>query len=167
LHLTRDEFRKLRERHKFDWIPIAPDELKSVPAKGSSRVNRALHYVQNAMSTHPCIDKIVSYCSALEALFATSHSELTHLLAERTALVGANSGDERIATYRHVRDAYKVRSTYTHGGVIKEIDTTEMSVRLDGIVRRCLVRVGNDGELATALKSDTTLDNWFLTQLFS
>jgi hypothetical protein len=122
------------------------------------------------MFSNACIDKIIYYCSALEALFATSHSELVHLLSERTAVTVSDISDERHSTYQDVRTCYKLRSAYTHGAVLrqKEIElTASMSVKLDGIVRKCMNRILNDEDIRGAMGSDDNLDAWFLKQLFS
>lgn len=122
------------------------------------------------MFSQVCIDKLVHYCSALEALFATARSELVHLLAERTAVISSNDADERLLIYQHVRDAYKLRSAYTHGEVIsrkKEDAIADMSRNMDAIVRTCMNRILKDGDLYKALLSDADLDEWCLKALFS
>jgi hypothetical protein len=170
IELTRIGFRDLRKHHLDDWRPIRPGELIATPTKErSTRLFRALHYVFNAMCSQECIDKIVNYCSALEALFATSHSELVHLLSERTAIAVSRNAEERHAAYHHVRDCYRLRSAYTHGSVLRQKDLDPlpiMSVKLDELVRKCTNRA-MDGELAEAISSDKTLDEWFLKGLFA
>jgi alcohol dehydrogenase class IV len=122
------------------------------------------------MTSSTCIDKLTSYCSALEALFSTQHGELTHLLAERAAIVISEHLDDRIAAYLGVREGYKLRSAYTHGSTYREKDvelTIKMSTKLDSIVRQCLANYFANNALATAMQSDKELDQWFLTKLFS
>jgi hypothetical protein len=171
LLISRDKLRELRNSHKRNWTDIDLDRLEAVPTKErSTRVSRAFHYVTNAMFSQLCIDKLVHYCSALEALFATGRGELVHLLAERTAVVSSNDADQRHLNYQQVRDAYKLRSAYTHGEVIsrKKADAVaDMSKALDAIVRTCINRILSDRDLYDAMLSDADLDAWCLKALFS
>jgi hypothetical protein len=54
--------------------------------KSYSRISRATRFIGSArLDRHPAI-KVAHYCSALESLFSTDSSELTHKLSERVAL---------------------------------------------------------------------------------
>lgn len=170
IQLSREEFRKFRGTSREEWKPVPFGSLRWIPSRDQARVSRAFHYVSCARLNSICMDKLINYCSALEALFATANSELVHLLAERTAVVVADSLDERLAVYQHVRKCYKYRSAYSHGSSLKQSDINELPalcLELDRMVRRCINRIFEDEEFAIATDKNEQLDGWFLKKLFS
>src|SRR5262249_11651354 len=69
----------------------------------SNRISRALDYVARAqMSVNPA-EKVAFYCTALESLFSTSTSELTHQIAERVAVVTSQNAASRSDQYWFVK----------------------------------------------------------------
>ncbi len=171
LNLSRHEFRQLR-KSTFNWTidPTTSDDIKhTVVRESSTRSVRAMHQVFYAQRTPSCVDKIAHYCSALEALVATGHGELVHQLAERAAILVAESCEERLSTYRFIKKCYSLRSQHLHGAAVRQKDMTEIadsSNRLDEIVRRAVNRTLDDGDLATAMDAEDKLDDWFLKVLF-
>ena len=136
----------------------------------AGRVSRAFYWVSGARAAQNNGDRIAMYCTALEALFATSTSELAHQLAERTAvLLGSNSA-ERHNVYSSTKTAYGYRSKILHGAAIKESKLSELAdaVRAcDELLRRSLVLAITSPDVASILSSkNDAIDKYFRTLLF-
>lgn len=116
-------------------IQIETKRVQSANTQKHSRITIANYYIQHARSCSDLGLKITSYCSTLECLFSNDSTELSHKLSERVALFLSDSKEERIKTYRILKQAYTFRSKVVHGdkfkedkigelcNVIKEVDT--------------------------------------------
>ena len=136
----------------------------------AGRVSRAFYWVSGARGASHNADRIAMYCTALEALFATSTSELAHQLAERAAvLLGSNSA-ERHRIYSSIKTAYGYRSKILHGAAIKKSKLSELvdAVRAcDELLRRSLVLAITSPDVASILNSkNDAIDEYFRTLLF-
>ena len=70
------------------------DEDASGPLTKADRVSRAFYFLQAARSAGSVPEKVVYYCTCLEALVSTDSTELAHKVAERAALlVGKDSAE--------------------------------------------------------------------------
>ena len=79
------------------------------------RLSVALGYLWSALTTsHPELT-FVALCMALEAIASTSHNEITHILAERCAILVHSKGAARVLMYEEVKDLYNLRSKIVHG----------------------------------------------------
>jgi hypothetical protein len=79
------------------------------------RLSVALGYLWSGVtSQHPEL-ALVAFCMALEALASTSQNEITHILAERCALLCHSPGPARMELYTQVKDLYALRSKIVHG----------------------------------------------------
>ena len=137
----------------------------------SHQLTRALSHVGRAQTTVVIPEKITFYCSALEALFSTSHMEITHQVAERAAVVRAASKTDRLDTYRAVKSCYSFRSKYIHGAPLKDEDESRlqgMCRELDTVVRECFHQVLEDGCLLEVLikGGEQQVDDFMLQKLF-
>lgn len=68
-----------------------------------TRFDRALYFVAAARAAGAPPMKIVSYCTALECLFTTDKSEVVHKIAERTATLLGNSGENKREIFNFVK----------------------------------------------------------------
>ena len=57
----------------------------------------------------------LSFCMALEAITSTPSNEITHILAERCALLVGATSEKRFQTYHEIKKLYSVRSKIAHG----------------------------------------------------
>jgi hypothetical protein len=68
-------------------------------------------------------NRITTAITCLEALYLVENAELTHRLSQRVArlmqIVGATKN--ALDTYNDIKNAYKIRSLYTHGSKSKNI----------------------------------------------
>ena len=83
--------------------------------------------------------KILHYCTAFEALFASSTGELTHQLAERVACFLEPPGEARVQIFKTFKLAYGFRSRIAHGGTVVKKDLPElieMSIACDDYLRK-------------------------------
>ena len=116
----------LRSQAPSDWyVRIGARQLRAMCEKldryyrhGSWRVDRlsvALGYLWSGLtSRHPEL-AFVALCTALEAIASTSQNEITHILAERCAVLAHSRGSDRVAMYREIKRLYKLRSGLVHG----------------------------------------------------
>ncbi|WP_211184721.1 HEPN domain-containing protein [Paenibacillus lemnae] len=89
--------------------------------------------------------KIFNYCTALECLFTTDNTEVSHKIAERAALLIGESFDNRIEIFNLIKKAYGIRSKLTHGQAINESEENliRYSQNLDEILRN-IVNIHNE-----------------------
>lgn len=79
------------------------------------RLSVALGYLWSGLTTsHPELS-FLALCMALEAIGSTSHNEISHILAERCAVLTEASGKNRLLMYDEVKDLYALRSKIVHG----------------------------------------------------
>ncbi len=79
------------------------------------RLSVALGYLWSALTTSHAELAYVSLCMALEAIASNSRTEITHILAERCAVLAANGDADRLRIYKEVKELYGLRSTIVHG----------------------------------------------------
>lgn len=88
-------------------------------SKEFSRFARFIHFASFSRRTPDPAMKISQNCSALESLFSTDASELSHRLSERVAFFLAASGHDAESTFERMKKCYGVRSKVTHGTHVK------------------------------------------------
>jgi hypothetical protein len=80
----------------------------------SDRFGTALKYLTNGLCSRFPDDAFVSFTTALECLLSTSRSEITHILAERVAVLRP-TGNPPVDIYEQVKKLYNLRSQIVHG----------------------------------------------------
>lgn len=116
----------LHHRIKTYFHQADSSEMRFFMEKDYSRSARALHYVRAARTSQNLAFRISHYCSALESLFSTTTSELSHRLSERVAFYLGEFGRNRREVYANVKKAYEVRSSLTHGGTLRPQKISEL-----------------------------------------
>lgn len=138
--------------------------------KSESRLTRALYFVQQAKTSSDLGIKIAAYCTALEALVATSQAELSHQLAERVAVFVAADSSERLSVYSRLKKAYGIRSAILHGAGLKPgaMETLgNVASDCDDLLRRSIVKIIEDGSISEHfLGGQEALDKYFLGRIF-
>jgi len=96
----------------------------------NDRFSMALAYIWDALCSSAPQQSFMGLTNALEALISTTTQEITHILAERIALITEKTPKKRKIKYNQVKDLYKTRSKIVHGSVFmkKGIQTTESLV---------------------------------------
>lgn len=79
------------------------------------RLSVALGYLWSGMTARHSELAFISFCMALEAVASTTSSEITHILAERCALLMERSSEGRLRAYEEVKALYALRSKIVHG----------------------------------------------------
>lgn len=108
----------------------------------SLRFQRFQYFVGSARASADVAMKMAQYCSGLEALVSTAHTELTHQVSERVAAILAPVGPERVNFFRIVKEAYGYRSKAVHGASFKPKDANKLiasSEAVDQICRQLVV----------------------------
>ncbi|OJD90265.1 hypothetical protein A9485_08505 [Bacillus cereus] len=85
-----------------------------------NRVSRALRFIMVGRYESFLPMKISAYVGALEALFSTTKSEVTHQVAERAVKMLGGDIETRLSNYTLIKNVYDIRSMYVHGSEIKE-----------------------------------------------
>jgi hypothetical protein len=139
-------------------------------ASTSMRYQRFTYFVQAARATSDVALKLAQYCTALEALVSTSHSELSHQVSERVAALLENPGEQRIEAYALLKQAYGYRSKTVHGATFKEKVYDRMracSGMIDEVCRHLSkLYLNSDNGVATALEnSDEKIAEFFLDRI--
>lgn len=105
--------------------PLTPKKIISYAKKldryyrldfwGSDRFSMTLAYTWDAMCTPFVQQSYLGLSNALEALISTTSQEITHILAERIALLTETTPLKRKEVYDKIKGLYNIRSKITHG----------------------------------------------------
>lgn len=136
--------------------------------KDSERITRCLYHFSRARSSNVQELKIAEYCSGLESIFATSTSELAHILSERIAILLEGSLEKRMKIYNLIKKNYNIRSKVVHGASIKEKDMIDLSTKIDNISRKVICYVLENEEFQNLLEENNSekINYYFLKKLF-
>ncbi len=171
--LTREQFRAMRGLHHAE-IRI-PDRPFAMPVSrltpSHARLSRSHLFINAARGEFDVAMKIAHYCTAFETLFATTQTELSHQLSERIACYLFDTPEERLATYRKIKQAYGVRSKVVHGSTVRDNKLDELietSQYCDQIARQIFMKLLTQAD-ARALfdKSTEVFDEEMLKTIFS
>ena len=136
----------------------------------ATRVDRFLNFVQIARRSSVPAMKISQMCSALESLFSTSTTELTHRLSERVAFFIGESSEDKEAIYQFMKKVYAVRSQVTHGSHINNAvaeSTPELSLKMLELLRRIIFKILEDDCSSDVVYGDNEfIENHFRKCLF-
>lgn len=132
----------------------------------TSRMFRAFLFIDHARdATYPVL-KISFYAGALECLFTTDGSEISHKVAERVAFyIHQEASKTKKEIYKTVKDIYDVRSKFMHGQALdskKHKDNQvliDFSISIDHILRLIMQKI-------VFKDSDIFLDNTNLEAFF-
>jgi hypothetical protein len=145
--------------------------LHSPISKASSRFDRFLSFITSSRkAAYPPL-KIAQLCSALESLFSTSISELTHRLSERVAHFLGGSAGAMENRYQFMKKAYGIRSQVTHGSHIKQADIEASLAISEGLLNICqeivFMVLREPEKQAVVYGSNEAIEDYFRKQLFS
>lgn len=135
------------------------------------KANRVILFLKSARSTNVLPEKISNYVVVLEMLFANNtKDEIQHKVAERMAFYVADDYHHRLALFKFLKLCYRVRSNFVHGAKVdnkvnSNYDLKTLSVELDGLVRKILLRVYLDD--ADKFFDEKKLDDWFNEIIFN
>jgi hypothetical protein len=144
--------------------------LQFMLAKTSPRSGRAVQYVDAARKTASLPFKIAQYCSAIETLFTTESTELSHKLSERVAFFLGEPGYDRWAVFSTIKNAYNIRSKLVHGDTLKTKQIEELSalgLQCDNYLRFILNCIFDSVELKKVFDSDPrAIEGYFSHLIF-
>lgn len=170
--LTREQLREMRALHRKEMrMPDHPFALPiSQLISPHSRMSRAFYIVNAARGEQDIAIKIAHYCTAFETLFATSQAELAHQLSERIACFLNSNVEDRLSTYRQIKNAYALRSKVVHGSALRDSKLEEAlstSANCDSIARQLFHRILTDSETRGLFEKDTeSFDENMLRRIF-
>jgi hypothetical protein len=114
--------------------------------------------------------RIALTCSALESIFSTGSSELTHRVSERVAFMLGDNPSSRKSIYNLVKKLYSIRSAFLHGDSIKKADVPNLIVltkQADHILRKVAnVWCENEQLRKAAMLGQNALDEFHSEILF-
>ena len=122
-----------------------------------SRYGRALSFIKSAKRDFDPAMKISHYCSALESLFSTDSSELSHKLSERIAIFLKAYNYYPICTFDEIKSFYNIRSKVTHGDSLKSTKVgklPEESIKLDNYLREIMNIIIDSDELMSVFNGN-------------
>jgi len=142
----------------------------TVHTVGLGRLERGSYWIQAARSSADLGHRIACYCTAMEALLATSTAELAHQLAERAAVLLARTQADRLKTFVEVKRAYGMRSKIAHGDTLGSSQVNaliDVAVQCDCFVRQIIWEGITQTAFAEALRAGSkAMDAYFLQELF-
>jgi len=169
---SRKELKEVRQYYRSMFSEIVSlTPIGVVNSFESERTMRAFYWIQAGRAAPGLGERVASFCTAMESLFATSSYELAHQLAERMAVFLSDQPNERERVYREVKRAYKLRSKVVHGDVLKPSKISELvetSEACDELLRQAIRKALSDEAARSALVGDKeTLDQYFLELLLA
>ncbi|WP_288463276.1 HEPN domain-containing protein [uncultured Pseudomonas sp.] len=142
-----------------------------VSDKGYTKFARFYHFVDTSRRTRYPAVKIAHCCSALESLFSTDTTELSHKLAERIAFLLAGYGENAEDVYKFIRDCYSVRSAVTHGSAVSgrlSNSLESLSIRMLDVLRKIVLILMEDAELFEKMNGKNEgVEQYFRELIFS
>ena len=151
---------------------VHPAAFKTQRQKGQEekidRFGLGRFIVHRARRAQDITGKIALYCSAFEAMFTTSMSEVSHQLAERVALMLADDIEKRMEVYQTMKEIYEIRSKMMHGKTpkIKGGRSIEEAARqCDDYMRKIVWSLMN-APIPEMQSTDSVLENYFQRRLF-
>jgi hypothetical protein len=108
-----------------EWLNMFRQLWQGVQSEGVTRrkyIGLAMRRLGYAHERHRVEDRIIDLLIAAEALFLsdtggeTYRGELQYRLAQRAGVLLGGDPAGRLKVYRHMREAYKLRSKVVHGG---------------------------------------------------
>lgn len=167
LEIWRDLNHKIEERLHTE----GSTEFEFFMEKEYLRSARALHFIHNATTSKNLAFRIAHYCSALETLFSTDASELSHKLSERTAFFLGSFGLDKATVFKDIKTAYGVRSKLTHGDSINKKTIEELpsiSQKLDEYLRKIFsILYGDDWLVEHIDSAPQKIDYIFSEMIFN
>ena len=167
------EFSDTRVRPHFEAteIPLMPtydsmakgDFTRLVAQKGISRFTRFWTFLRQARSTGDLGIKMVNYCTALEAMFATGQEGVTRQISERAAAFLSDRNKTQKEIGYHVREAYDVRSSVVHGSVVDAVKMPgleKMCTRTDQFLREITTKYLDSTDLQKVYSNEGSLEEY-------
>jgi hypothetical protein len=172
-------------------MEFSKTEIETVAGymSGLQNINVIKHFQSNAFKTQNSLDrpelgrfyvhiarrasiinaKIALYCSGFEAILTTSQTEVSHQIAERTALLITGDPEHRMEVYRDMKQIYEVRSKAMHGKFPKlkgETTIEEVARQCDEYMRMVIWRLWTSRIEEMYSTNDSDLENYFQRQIF-
>jgi len=105
--------------------PIDPRKVRAIAEKldkyfrsgryWHDRLSMAIGYFWDALCTPFSQQAYIGLMNALECLLTTKTLEITHSLAERTAVLITKDPESRMQVYNDIKNLYQIRSKIVHG----------------------------------------------------
>lgn len=149
-------FKDLTEGGKYPLANPLDKEL--------SRLERSKTFVSIARDQSILPLKVFNYCTALECLFTTDNSEVSHKNAERVASLIGTDVESKLKLFRTVKKAYGVRSKLTHGQPVN-VNVEQLrilSMELDTMLREIYKKNLDEFNL-----NSNDLENYYLQLVFN
>jgi hypothetical protein len=142
--------------------------LNSFVDKEFSRIGRALRFITSARKESNPAMKIAHYCSALESIFSTEKTELSHKLSERVALFLKDHSYNALDTFDKIKSFYNIRSKVTHGSSLsKQGGLSDLSIECDTLLRDIInITLSNQLYMDLFHKPQQPFELYFKNQLF-
>jgi len=151
---------ELEDVHRFFVIIDAltpqsdkdPRTEKAALGGTTSRIQTALYFLPAARQARDLAMKLAYYCICFEALFSVGNVEMTHRIAEATAVFSESHLERRRAVYELMVELYGMRSAVVHGGTLarKQLKRLpEVAEQVDALLRSALAKILKDEGLRT------------------
>lgn len=153
-----DRFIQFDFKAKFDLKDGTSDNSKL------SILQRSAQLVEFSKLAEGPYQKIGLLCSALECLFTTDSSEVSHKVAERVAFFIAKTSKDRVEVYKTIKRAYTLRSNFFHGNKLRNIEDNEY-YEIENLIRKVM----NKAIFQTPkyFLESKTLEEYFINLVFN
>lgn len=144
-------------------------QLNTFHKNNFSRISLSHILTKTARVQTDLVIKVSQYSNALEALFSSESSELTHRLAERISFFLESEFTKRIELYNQVKTIYSIRSIAAHGLLINKQKLKELesiSINADNLLRRLFIKIHNEKELDYLFRKRTNDNNRLMNEYF-
>ena len=179
---------ELKQLIFFDWLPIKPDPAAvydrppypfddevldqfigffnahwEVLKNAAPPLKTAISRFNSSLDRRTLADRLIDLVVALEALFGDRESSsISYKVAIRCACWLHSSGQQRLTTFKTVRDCYSTRSKSVHGGKGTHSSAQQVN-ELEGIVRGSIVKFFDHIRLKGSSPDRITFDSLIMT----
>lgn len=143
--------------------------LSRTSSKEYTRFSRFIYFISVSRRSSDPAMKISQNCSALESIFSTDVTELSHRLSERVALFLESAGYNPEELYQKMKKCYGIRSQITHGSYVKldYKDLMALSVWMLDVLRDIAFKLLSDEKIYETLTgSNEMIETYFRGLLF-
>ena len=140
-----------------------------VPVGETTRLVRALYFLQAARAAWNLPEKVAYYCTCFESIVSTNPTELAHQVAERVASLIGENASHSVEVYRNLKKAYNTRSKLVHGGKLADKPERYLTdaTNCDTYLRKLIHVLIDDQPVRNAIGQNAAkVDQFFLENIF-
>lgn len=111
---------KIDKKDSYCYLKYRNQFINTKDENTKRRIFSAMRRLSAAVDGAYAADKLFDAVAGIEGLLVAEQTEVSHKLAERTAIFIGNNADERINLFDNMKKAYDLRSKVAHGAIVAD-----------------------------------------------